>query len=61
MIASQFNLDHRLAELRQMGDELRTLRAVRASGSPVGTVLGAIRSLLGGAPVAARPAGLAAR
>lgn len=60
MIQSQVNLDHRLAELRQVGTELRLERAARESGSQSRTVGSAIRSLLGGAPASGRPANLAA-
>jgi hypothetical protein len=60
MLQSQFNLDHRLAELRQTGAELRQARAVRESSRPARTIGGTIRSLFGGTPAADRPAGLAA-
>lgn len=59
MIQSQFNLDHRLAELRQVGTELRLEKAARDSRQ-VRTIASAIRSLVGGAQAAGRPAGLAA-
>ncbi len=59
MLQSQFNLDHRLAELRQVGTELRQAQAVREINRPARTVGSAIRSLLGGA-ASGRPAGVAA-
>ena len=59
MLASQVNLDHRLAELRQIGAELRSARAARGSDGSTRSVAGAIRSLLGWSP-AARPARAAA-
>lgn len=60
MLASQFNLDHRLAELRQVGTELRDAKAARASARPTLSLAGALRSLFGWTP-APRPAGLTAR
>ena len=60
MIASQFTLDHRLAELRQIGTELRETRAARAASPASHSLAAAIRSLLGWAPFT-RPAGLVAR
>ncbi|MEO5704074.1 MAG: hypothetical protein ABIR64_03650 [Candidatus Limnocylindrales bacterium] len=59
MIQSQFNLDHRLDELRQTGTELRRERAARAAGQPrtIGT---AIRSLFANANASSRPAGVTA-
>lgn len=59
MIQSQFNVDHRLAELRQVGVELRREQAVRGISRPARTVGPAISSLLGGT-VSGRPAGVAA-
>lgn len=60
MIQSQVNLDHRLAELRQVGIELRLEKAARESGSQARTLGSVIRSLVGGAPASGRPTGLAA-
>lgn len=60
MLQSQFNLDHRLAELRQVGTELRQAQAARGSNRPARTVGAAIRSLLGLAPVSGRPSELSA-
>lgn len=60
MIQSQFNLDHRLAELRQTGTELRQAQAARESSGRTRTVGAAIRTLFGGAPASGRPAGLTA-
>lgn len=60
MLQSQFNLDHRLAELRQVGAELRQAQAARQANRPIRTIGGAIRSLLGVTTTAGRPAGLAA-
>jgi hypothetical protein len=62
MIASQFNLDHRLAELRQVNDGRLVAEALRAgqpASNPAASLLGAIRSLLGGQP-AGRPTRIAA-
>lgn len=62
MIASQFNLDHRLAELRQVNDGRRAteaLHAGRPATNPVASLAAAIRSLLGGQP-AGRPTRIAA-
>lgn len=64
MIASQFTLDHRLAELREAGEDLRIAQACAAATKPDGS---AVRSLIGwvrarfGASVASRSAGLATR
>jgi hypothetical protein len=60
MIASQFTLDHRLAELRQIGTDLRATQAARAASTESPSIAAVIRSLLGWAPFT-RPAGLAAR
>lgn len=60
MIQSQFNLDHRLAELRQVGTDLRLEKAARESTHQVRTIGSVIRSLVGGSQAAGRPAGLAA-
>lgn len=62
MIASQFNLDHRLAELRDVIDGRRVAEALRAgqpASNPLTSFAGAIRSLLGGQP-AGRPTRIAA-
>lgn len=64
MIASQVNLDHRLAELRQAGvdsrlDEARAA-AHRRDGTGRGT-LASLRALLGGSRAGRRGIGLAAR
>lgn len=59
MIASQFNLDHRLAELRASGNELRQAQ-VRPTAAQHRTVGAALRSLFGGANATGRPAGVAA-
>ena len=64
MIASQFILDHRLAELRQAGADPRPVRIRSAAGHGEGgivrSVLGLIRSLLGGPTTGNQPVGLAA-
>jgi hypothetical protein len=60
MLASQVNLDHRLAELRQIGAELRDAQAATGANRSGSTMAAAIRSLLGWKPVA-RPARVAAR
>ena len=54
MLASKFNLDQRIAELRQVGDELRNEKAARASTQPAQSVAASIRSRLGWAPAARR-------
>jgi hypothetical protein len=54
MLASQFNLDHRLAELRQIGLDLRDAQAARGTNGSTRSIATAIRFLLGWAP-AARP------
>jgi hypothetical protein len=59
MVASQFNLDHRLAELRHIGTELRDAQAARGKDTSHGSIATAIRSLLGWAP-ATRPTRIAA-
>ena len=62
MIASQFNLHHRLAELRQVTDGrlvAEALHAGRPATNPLSSLVGAIRSLLGGQP-AGRPTRIAA-
>jgi hypothetical protein len=59
MIASQFNLTQRLAELRQVNDDRRVAEALhtgQTAGNPVASIAGAIRSLLG-----VQPAGRSAR
>lgn len=61
MIASMFNLDHRLAELRETGDDIRRAQLARdARQSAHGGPIASFRSLLGRRPAAGRPAGLAA-
>lgn len=50
MLASQFNLDHRLAELRQIGTELRDAQAARGTDGATRSIVTSIRSLLGWAP-----------
>ena len=62
MIASMFNLDHRLAELLETDRPRRVAAArdPRPSASAAARTTGAIRSLFGRRPVADRPAGLAA-
>jgi len=64
MIASQFNLDHRLAELRQVGDDRRAVEAAlhgtrHPAASTAGTLASVIRSLVGG-QVESRPSRIAA-
>lgn len=59
MIQSQFNLDHRLAELRQTGTELRREQTAREISRPARTIGAMIRSLFGGT-ASGRPAGIAA-
>jgi hypothetical protein len=60
MLASQVNLDHRLAELRQIGIQLRDAQAARRTSHSTRSVAAAIRSLLGWAS-ATRPVNAAAR
>jgi hypothetical protein len=60
MLASQFNLDHRLAELRQVGTDLRGAQAARRATGSTRSCGDALRSFLGWTTVA-RPAGLASR
>jgi hypothetical protein len=62
MIASQVNLDHRLAELRHAGVDSRVDKA-RSAGQPDGArgLIDSIRALLGSSPAARRTVGLAAR
>jgi hypothetical protein len=59
MLQSQFNLDHRLAELRQLGIELNLERAARASSGRAQSIGAQIRALLGGTPPSTQPAGFA--
>ena len=59
MIQSQFNLDHRLAELRQVGAELRLEKAAREA-NPSRTIAAAIRSVVGRAQPSRRQADLTA-
>jgi hypothetical protein len=54
MLASQFNLDHRLAELQQIGTELRDAQAARGANRPTRSIAATIRSLLGWAPAPRR-------
>ena len=55
MIASQLNLDQRLAELQQLRTtEFADQAAARASASPVSRIGAILRSLVGGAS-AGRP------
>jgi hypothetical protein len=60
MLQSQFNLDHRLAELHQVGAELRLAQAARSAQGPLRSVGASIRSLLRGTPPASRAAGFSA-
>jgi hypothetical protein len=64
MIASQFSLDHRLAELRQAGADARVAQASAASSRSDGRIarsLGdTLRSLFGGSTTSSRQPGLAA-
>ena len=64
MIASQFNLDHRLAELRPSESEQRMARERRDAAAQATRIARAAgqtaRHWLGGTPVAGRPSGLAA-
>ena len=62
MIASQFNLDHRLTELRPTTDEQRLARARDAgAGTSRGlrTVGDLVRERFGAAPSSARPSRIA--
>ena len=59
MLQSQFNLDHRLAELRQVGTELNLERIARASSRRPRTIGAQIRDMLGRTSPVAQPAGLA--
>lgn len=52
MLASQVNLDHRLAELRQIGAELRDAQAANSANRSGSSIAAAIRSLLGWTPAA---------
>ena len=65
MLASQFNLDHRLTELRQAGRNARAEQARaaanHANGSTSRSLADRIRSLAGITPAGSRPVGLAAR
>jgi hypothetical protein len=65
MLASQFNLDHRLAELRQAGSNPRVeqarIAADHSSGSTSQGLVGRIRSLVGAPAAGSRPVGMAAR
>ena len=63
MIASQFNLDHRLNELRPTTDEIRLAR-VRDAAAPATraarTLGDVVRDLIGAAPASSRPTRMAA-
>jgi hypothetical protein len=63
MSQSIFSLDHHLAEIRQVGDELRSAReasAYRAASPATRTSIGgSIRSFLSGLQAPSRPARLA--
>jgi hypothetical protein len=63
MSQSIFSLDHRLAEIRQVGDDLRSARqakAYRASTASTRTSIGgSIRSFLAGLQAPSRPTRLA--
>ena len=60
MIASQFNLDQRIAELRQIGVELQQVEAARGSSRPPRSIVAAIRALVSGAPASGRSTRIAA-
>ena len=60
MLQSQFNLEHRLAELRPTCAELRRAQAARQSNRQARTIAGSIRALLHGTPASSRQAGIAA-
>ncbi len=47
MLASQFNLDHRLTELRNAGAELRDAPVARRANRSSRTVAHTLRSLVG--------------
>jgi hypothetical protein len=60
MSQSIFSLDHRLAELRQVGDELRSARQAQANRPARRTsISGSIRTFLAGFQPASHPAPLA--
>lgn len=59
MLQSQFNLDHRLAELRHVGIELNMERSARASRGRPRAIGTQIRALLGRTSPSTQPAGLA--
>jgi len=65
MIASQFNLDHRLAELRPSEADLRIARERRDAGAGLDRIARATRRTaarwLAGSTIATRPTRLAAR
>ena len=65
MLASQFNLDHRLAELRLAGENLRAAQACAAAAQPghstSRSLIGWLRSLVGASAAGSRPVGLGAR
>jgi hypothetical protein len=60
MLQSQFNLDHRLAELRQVGVDLRREQAAREIAHRARTIGAAIRSPRGRATVSGSSAGVTA-
>ena len=60
MLASQFNLDHRLAELRNVGAELRDAQVARHATRSSRTVADTLRSLVG-LTSTTRPVRIAAR
>jgi hypothetical protein len=59
MLQSQFNLDHRLAELRQVGEDLRIASQLRDSAGqavrPTRSLGEAVRTWLAGSPAPSRP------
>lgn len=59
MLQSRFNLDHRLAELRQIGIELRREQTAREIAHRGRTIRAGLRSLVGGTAGSGRPAGVA--
>jgi hypothetical protein len=65
MLASQFNLDHRLAELRQAGEDVRVAQArnaaTRSDGGAARGHIGWLRSLFGGSGGGSRSVDLATR
>ena len=65
MLASQFNLDHRLAELRRAGEDGRVAQARNAATRPGVAMarghVGRLRTLFGAPAAGSRPADLATR